>query len=762
MKFHLLKAVAIAGAVGLAIPTMAQSIHSGVTQQTNLEDNGGFSINLRSQKISQQQLEKALPGMLGLSAQNELKKVKSDVDKFGNVHVSYQQYFKDIPVQDAVVLMHLKDGMVTSVNGVVLPIPDELPIPTNLIPTESAISVAEKAMAVTQLLHSFQPQLVMMKNKVGESSAYVVAWNVRINGKNKDGLLKMDRVFINAQTGSLINTFPLIYDASVTGSAETLYRGQRQVVSDSVNPTTFVLRDSVRKIYTFDASGVDASSGWGATSPFDEDVDFVNHAANWGELKTLQSFRVDSLYNNSFINGVGQSSVLIAAVGHGQVSTIDDINPLTMNILYSAFTLPIKVNGLYIPVKDDSLYGAMAKINFSGDALDSFAFRFADSTLGIHLWSDTLGNKGKYSIEEAKNPALDAHWGMEETHDFYNQEFGRNSYDGHGAEVRNYINGTFATMGTQTNAAALSYYGSMVYGMGDGESMGPVVGLDVMGHEFTHMVTDNNGNGGLNYQDQSGALNESISDMMGTAIEFFADSANATWTIGDGVVLTSPYYMRSMSEPNGPGFASGFQRQPDTYLGQYWYTGNQDNGGVHINSGVPNKWFYLLSVGGSGTNDNSYHYQVTGQGIDKAQQIVYQALTQYITPTATFVDAYNATLNAAQDIYGANSSEYDAVKAAWLAVGVPYNDTTQAIGSVAGQNSFVTIYPNPATTQFTLTSSWNQPFELNIYSVTGARIRTIKMKPGQNTVAIADLSKGTYFLKYEIGQQVYGEKLSVL
>lgn len=762
MKFKLLKAVAIAGVVGLSLPSMAQSNNQGLSQQASLKDNGGFSFNLRNQKISQQQLEKALPGMLGLSSQNKLKEIKRNTDRFGNLHVSYQQYFKGIPVQDAVILMHLKNGMVTSVNGVILPVPDEFPMPANPLSAESAISTAQKLMAVTQLLHPFQPQLVMMKNKAGESKAYVLAWNVRIDGKDKDGLLKMNRVFVNAQTGSLINTFPLIYDASVTANAETLYRGQRQITTDSVNPTMYVLRDSVRKIYTFNAGGVEASSGWGATSPFETDVDYVNPSKNWEEAKSLQSFRVDSLYSNSFISGVGQNSLLAAAVGHGQISSIDDADLLTLNLLYSAYTLPIKVNGLYIPVKDDSLFGAMAKINYSGDIIDSFAFRMPDTTLGTHAWSDTSGNKGKYVIEMVKNPALDAHWGMEETHDFYNEEFGRNSYDGNGAEVRNYINGTFATLGTQNNAAALSYYGSMIYGMGDGDNMGPVVGLDVMGHEFTHMVTDNNGNGGLNYQNQSGALNEAISDMMGTSIEFFADSANATWTIGEDVVLTAPYYMRSMPNPKGPNFAPGFQRQPDTYLGEYWYTGNQDNGGVHINSGVPNKWFYLVSEGGTGTNDNNYHYQVTGQGIDKAQQIVYQALTQYLTPTATFVDAYNATLNAALDVYGPDSAEYNAVKAAWLAVGVPYNDSTSGIETAAPRNNFVNIYPNPASSQFTLKSSWTKPFELSIYSVTGARIRTVKVNPGQNTVSISDLSKGTYFLKYEIEKESYAEKLSVL
>lgn len=763
MKFHLMKAAALAGAIAMALPVMGQDAQSsGSVQQTTLNDNGGFSINLRNQKISPQQLEKALPAMLGLSSQNTLKETKRNEDNFGIIHIAYQQYFKGIPVQDGLVLAHIKNGLVTSVNGTILAIPDEFPMPAQRITAEKALAIAQKVMGVSGLIKKYPAELVMMKNKTGENSAFVLAWKVRVDGKNEDGKISMDRVYLNAATGDLVNSISLINDADVTANAETLYRGQKQITADSYNGK-YRLKDNARKIYTYNAGGVEPSSSWTATSPFVEDVDYINATTDWDEVKTLQTIVITALGNAGFIGGVGQNAVLIAAVGHGTATSIDDANLLSMNILYSANTLPVTATGLQVQVEDDSLFGAFAKVDFStGDVVDSMAFPMPDTTLGTHNWSDTAGNQGTYFLEMAKNPALDAHWGMEMTHDFYLNELNRNSYDGNGGAVKNYINGTLTLLGTQNNAAALSApYNSMIYGLGDGVSMGPVVGLDVMGHEFSHMVTGNNGHGGLNYQNESGALNESFSDMMGTAIEFYADSANANWTIGEGVVLQSPFYMRSMSEPNGPTIAPGFQRQPDTYLGDYWYSGNQDNGGVHVNSGVPNKWFYLLSEGGSGTNDNSYQYNVTGQGIDKAAKIAYQTLTQYLTPSATFVDAYNGSLNAAEDLYGANSSEYEAVKEAWLAVGVPNNDDTTGINTVLSENEFVKIYPNPATTKVNIQSTWNQPLEVAIFSIAGAKVRTVVVKPGHNSLSVAGLSRGTYLLKYELNQQAYAEKLTL-
>ena len=111
---------------------------------------------------------------------------------------------------------------------------------------------------------------------------------------------------------------------------------------------------------------------------------------------------------------------------------------------------------------------------------------------------------------------------------------------------------------------------------------------DIMGHEFTHGVTQSEA--GLIYNNESGALNESFSDIFGEMVESWAEG------ICDYLVGADRGAIRSFINPNTYG-------QPDTYLGTDWYTGTADNGGVHTNSGVQNHWFYLVSEGGSGTND---------------------------------------------------------------------------------------------------------------------------------------------------------------
>lgn len=270
------------------------------------------------------------------------------------------------------------------------------------------------------------------------------------------------------------------------------------------------------------------------------------------------------------------------------------------------------------------------------------------------------------------NPALDAHWGMEKTYDFYLNVFGRRSYDDKGSVIKQYLNPPtlFIKSGPYgpNNAGALDPpYNVMVYGLGDKTFMGPVVGLDLVGHEYTHMVINYNGQGGLTYLGESGALNESFADIFGACIEFFS-GVNPDWNIGEGVALASPFYFRSLSNPK-----SGYSPQPDTYQGDLWLnpsTIQNDHGGVHSNSGVQNYWFYLLAQGGSGVNDFGNSYSVTGIGIDQAQQIAYRNLMTQLVPGATYIDAYHGSLQAAEDLYGNPSAQYNAVRQAWYAVGI--------------------------------------------------------------------------------------------
>lgn len=166
-------------------------------------------------------------------------------------------------------------------------------------------------------------------------------------------------------------------------------------------------------------------------------------------------------------------------------------------------------------------------------------------------------------------------------------------------------------------------------------------------------------------------MNESFSDIMGISVKKYATGHN-NWLIGNDVMIYASN-MRSMKNPNNS--KDGVQPQPDTYNGTYWadITDNSkdgDNGGVHTNSGVQNYWFYLLSEGGSGTNDIKNTYNVKSIGIDKALQIAYRNLIYYLTPNATYEDSRNGSIQATIDLYGKGSQEHQSVVNAWYAVGV--------------------------------------------------------------------------------------------
>ncbi len=357
------------------------------------------------------------------------------------------------------------------------------------------------------------------------------------------------------------------------------------------------------------------------------------------------------------------------------------------------------------------------------------------------------------------NAAVDAHWGMEHTYDYYKEMFNRLSYDGEESVIRNYFNpvvleGSNFDSGFPNNAAAFPHpYNLMVYGRGSTNYMNPVVGLDVAGHEFTHMVVENNGTGGLAYLGESGALNESFADIFGTAIEFYVN-LNPNWTIGENIMLRDGA-MRSMSSPK-------LFRNPNTYQGQYWIDPSNfdnDNGGVHYNSGVQNHWFYLLTEGGSGRNDLNKNYTVNGIGIEKAARIAYRNLTTYLTTEATYLDAYNGALLAAKDLYGEGSAEYIAVEDAWYAVGI---GERMSVGTNEIKSD-LRVYPNPANNG---TVYINADFEgsstVEIYDLLGKRVlKTIEINKGENTINVQTLANGVYFLKFDVNGKTHSEKLMI-
>ena len=247
--------------------------------------------------------------------------------------------------------------------------------------------------------------------------------------------------------------------------------------------------------------------------------------------------------------------------------------------------------------------------------------------------------------------ATDAHWGAEMTYDYFYYIHGRNSIDNSGFALNSYVHYDVSYVNAFWDGQR------MTYGDGDGVNS-PLTSMDIAGHEIAHGLTTFTAN--LVYSAESGALNESFSDIFGTCIENYAKPTNWNWTIGEDIGSA----FRSMSNP-------GLYGDPDTYFGTNWasLTG-PDNGGVHSNSGVQNFWFYLMVEGGSGTNDNGDAYSLTGLGFDDASAIAFRNLTVYLTDNSDFSDARFYAIQSAIDLFGACSPEVATTTNAWYAVGV--------------------------------------------------------------------------------------------
>jgi Zn-dependent metalloprotease len=264
--------------------------------------------------------------------------------------------------------------------------------------------------------------------------------------------------------------------------------------------------------------------------------------------------------------------------------------------------------------------------------------------------------QGAATADPSVNRAFD---GLGLTRDFYNQELGRNSIDDHGMRLDGYVH-----RGRDYNNAFWNGQ-VMVFGDGDGVIFTDfTASLDVIAHELTHGVTEHTA--GLEYHLQSGALNESMSDVFGSLVKQWhlgQTAAQADWLIGAEVFTPGigADALRSMKAPgtayNNPDM--GRDPQPDHMSRFVALPDSEDGdwGGVHINSGIPNKAFYLVAAA------------IGGNAWEEAGHIWYEAL-KASTQTTNFQQFADTTNAKATQLYGAGGVEQLAVQEAWRAVGI--------------------------------------------------------------------------------------------
>jgi Zn-dependent metalloprotease len=370
------------------------------------------------------------------------------------------------------------------------------------------------------------------------------------------------------------------------------------------------------------------------------------------------AYRVQ-LFREDGTDATSMPVIFIDASTGEKVWEYDNLQTGSGHSLYSGVqtvgTYHREAAGLFYMQDLSTRFGTFDALNATG----SDFYPFAD---GDDLWEI-----------EHQRAAVDVQYCMGVFYDYFMNVHGRNGIDGAGGPfVATGADGSTKVVTSRihygvryNNAYWNSNTNMMTYGDGDGVAFRPLVSLDICGHEMMHGITSHTA--GLVYSGESGALNESMSDVFGAMVERHArGESEGTWQIGEEVFTprTAGDALRFMNDPHAAA-DKGYTANDDPAHYAERYTGWGDNGGVHINSGIPNKVFHLLAAGGSHEGGS-----VAGIGADSAARIWYKALTEYMTSSTDFVGARDATLLAAQAMFGDESAEVDAVRLAWSLAGV--------------------------------------------------------------------------------------------
>lgn len=344
----------------------------------------------------------------------------------------------------------------------------------------------------------------------------------------------------------------------------------------------------------------------------------------------------------------------------------------------------------------DALNTSPAKQNFNYDFVKS--------------GSTTFNNK----------KAVSAHYNAVQSYEYFRIKHSRKSIDGVNGNIISFINVAEDDGSSMENAFWNGE--AMWYGNGGSTFKELARGLDVGGHEMTHGVIEKTAN--LEYQDESGALNESFADVFATMIDL-------DWLIGEDVMkpgITPNNCLRNMQDPHNNESANSPFYQPKHMSEKY--TGSQDNGGVHINSGITNHAFYLFA-----TNSNV--------GTAKAEKVYYKALTDYLVKSSQFKDCRIAVIQAATDLYGAAVAA--AAAAAFDAVGI--TGPSSGGGSGSGGNYLGNLSPNPGVDFILCTSNDDQ--NLGLANVSGVYLGDIYTEGLSSRPSITDNGRQVVFVNKE-------------
>gem|GEM_PF-5384989 len=351
-----------------------------------------------------------------------------------------------------------------------------------------------------------------------------------------------------------------------------------------------------------------------------------------GKGTTIKGKQVsfNTQYNEMLTGQVGNVTIEKLDTGYRLYDTIRNIHTVSAN------NLSYREDTLFKPTGDDTISSVgFRQILYESDFYEDDNF-----------WSDAPA-------------AVEAHWATAVTYDYFKNLYNRNGMDNNNGYLKVAVNFSKNYIGAHYN----SYFKYLVFGDGYNNE-DPLTALDIVAHEYSHGVTYSYSD--MNFNGEPGSITEAISDIFAVAVTFY--EGNGDWSIGERVIEGKS---RNIKDPKAT-------ERPDTYKGEYWkeYPSSFElsldisNGKWRHNNGtVLSHWFYLLSEGGKGKNDNEDYYEIEKIGMEKAANIVYKSY-QDLIPSITFRQYRDITLNAAKRLYGECSNEVKQVTNAWYAVGL--------------------------------------------------------------------------------------------
>ena len=298
---------------------------------------------------------------------------------------------------------------------------------------------------------------------------------------------------------------------------------------------------------------------------------------------------------------------------------------------------------------------------------------YTSKNLGLEEFVDEDGFWDQFNAD-LDEVALDAHYCTSRFYDMMLELFDYKGIDGDGSVMDPVVHADGA------EELVNAYWDGANAYFGNGDCLhGPLTTLSVVAHEFTHGITEANSN--LDYEGESGAINESYSDIFGKACEYIYDSLHFSWEL-DPTFNKVNYSgdFRSFSDPNR-------LEMPKAYGGKYWLAGAD----VHVNSSVLNHWYYLLVTGGTSVNEFGNSYSITKVPFRNILEVLFLCQTSFLTPTSDYAELKELSLEACDQLFG-QGQIYKSMEEAWKAVNVD--------GSNSNGNYNVGLLLNLDSTQY--------------------------------------------------------------